>query len=371
MNSFFAPILFIQFLFLLASCNSTKTTTIEFSDGSYQGEIDKKGKKNGKGIYVWHDGSTYEGDFKEDSRHGNGYFKWRNGESYKGDYFENGRTGEGQYRWPDGSYYEGSFLRGKRHGTGIYYSIDGAVYEGEWFDDLQHGEGILTNPNKTITRAVWRNGKIITQPAVLPKSANKPILEVFETPPVGLVKQIPLEIDGHKEVLPPGNKNEINQPIEPTIKSSVDRVSSNQFEKTSVEPNNQLDQKIVPPTHLHSKVSDEKIRITPQVKVPSINPLPLIGTSQPNSKSSNIWTGTVDEAEEQFITELVNGIDTVSDAKSKKTFSGKMQILNQGGALIGEVNLLNGQLHGEEIFIDEIIGIITEKNVWEKGVRVK
>ena len=82
MNSFFAPILFIQFLFLLASCNSTKTTTIEFSDGSYQGEIDKKGKKNGKGIYVWHDGSTYEGDFKEDSRHGNGYFKWRNMENH-------------------------------------------------------------------------------------------------------------------------------------------------------------------------------------------------------------------------------------------------------------------------------------------------
>ena len=370
MNSFFAPILFIQFLFLLASCNSTKTTTIEFSDGSYQGEIDKKGKKNGKGIYVWHDGSTYEGDFKEDSRHGNGYFKWRNGESYKGDYFENGRTGEGQYRWPDGSYYEGSFLRGKRHGFGVYYSIDGAVYEGEWFDDLQHGEGILSNPNKTITQATWRNGKIITQPAVLPKSADKPDLKVVETRPLELAKQIPLEIDGRKEVLPSGNKNVIIQAIEPTIKSSSDRVSSNQLEKTSEEPNNQLNQNIVPPVHLHSPVSEDKIRNTPQVQVPSSIAPPLISTSQPNTKSSNIWTGTVADAEAYFATELVNGIDTVSEAKTKKTFSGKMQILNQDGALIGEVNLLNGQLHGEEIFIDEI-GIITEKNLWEKGVLVK
>jgi len=370
MNSFFAPILSIQFLFLLASCNSTKTTTIEFSDGSYQGEVDKKGKKNGKGIYVWHDGSTYEGDFKEDSRHGNGYFKWSNGESYKGDYFENGRTGDGQYRWPDGSYYEGSFLRGKRHGVGIYYSIDGSVYEGEWFDDLQHGEGVLTNPNKTITRAIWRNGKIITQPAVLPKPANKPVLEMVEKPPVELVKQIPFDIVGHKEVLPSGNKKVINQLIVPTIKSSGDRISSKQLEKTSVEPNNQLNQKIVPPIHLHSSVSEEKIRNTPQVQISSSIPPPLIATSQTNKKSSNIWTGTVAEAEEYFITELVNGIDTVSDAKTKKTFSGKMQILNEDGSLIGEVNLLNGQLHGEEIFIDEI-GIITEKNLWQKGVLVK
>ena len=37
-----------------------------------------------------------------------------------------------------------------------------------------------------------------------------------------------------------------------------------------------------------------------------------------------------------------------------------MQILDQNGALIGEVNLLDGRLHGEEVFMDDT-GAITEK----------
>ena len=69
---------------LFFSCQSTNYTTIDFSDGSYTGEIDSKGRKHGKGVYKWLDGSTYEGDFKKDLRHGNGLFKWSNGESYKG-----------------------------------------------------------------------------------------------------------------------------------------------------------------------------------------------------------------------------------------------------------------------------------------------
>ena len=39
---------------------------------------------NGKGIYIWSDGTSYNGD-------------WRN----------NGRFGYGVYEWPEGSKYEG------------------------------------------------------------------------------------------------------------------------------------------------------------------------------------------------------------------------------------------------------------------------
>ena len=91
-------------------------------------------------------------------------------------------------------------------------------------------------------------------------------------------------------------------------------------------------------------------------------------TIQSNATNTNIWTGTVEEAENQFVTDLIDGIDTVSDAKSKIPFTGKMQILDKRGFLIGEVNLVNGQLHGEEVFMDKT-GAITEKNLWEKGVR--
>jgi antitoxin component YwqK of YwqJK toxin-antitoxin module len=91
------------------------------------------------------------------------------------------------------------------------------------------------------------------------------------------------------------------------------------------------------------------------------------GTSQ---EKFNVWTGSVADAEEQFITELVNGIDTVIDANSKQAFSGRMKILNQNGSLMGEVNLLDGQLHGEETFMNET-GVVTERNIWEKGIRIK
>lgn len=361
----------LLFLFFFVSCNSTKTTSIEFSDGSFQGEIDKKGKKQGKGIYVWHDGSTYEGDFKNDSRHGNGYFKWSNGESYKGDYFEDSRTGEGIYRWPDGSYYEGSFLNGKRHGFGVFHSLDGSVYEGEWFDDLQHGEGVRTNPEKTTIKAVWRNGKLITKPSILPRTATKPTLEKIE---------LPIAPELTNTTQPKTEKNEkialsnSSNSIRPRVKASSDNFntppSENLWDAKENDLNERSKQIIEQPTPTYSSSKDQPISKPAQVVQPQLNSNSLNEDPQSNSRSSNIWTGTVSEAEDQFDTNLINGIDTVSDSESKQPFSGKMQILNLNGNLIGEVNLLDGQLHGEEVFINEA-GVITERNLWEKGVRTQ
>ena len=31
---------------------------------------------DGRGIFVWPDGSSYEGEYKDDKKHGNGLFKW-------------------------------------------------------------------------------------------------------------------------------------------------------------------------------------------------------------------------------------------------------------------------------------------------------
>ena len=363
--------LLLFFLLFSVSCNSTKTTSIEFSDGSYQGEIDKKGKKEGKGIYVWHDGSTYQGDFKNDSRHGNGYFKWSNGESYKGDYFEDRRTGEGIYRWPDGSYFEGSFLNGKRHGFGVYHSPDGSAYKGEWFDDLQHGEGIRTNPEKTTIKAIWRNGRIITKPSVLPRTATKPTLEKIE-PPIAqeLLNTSHLKTETNQKIAHSNSSNSIR----PRIDSSSDNFNTppteNLLGTKETDLNQPHKQVIEQPTPTASTSKEQPISKIAVVKQNQLNSNPLNAPPQLNSGSSNIWTGTVSEAEDQFDTNLINGIDTVSDSKSKQPFSGKMQILDLNGNLIGEVNLLDGQLHGEEVFIDES-GVITERNLWKKGVRTQ
>jgi antitoxin component YwqK of YwqJK toxin-antitoxin module len=78
----------------------------------------------------------------------------------------------------------------------------------------------------------------------------------------------------------------------------------------------------------------------------------------------------VSEAEEQFTTNTVNGIDIVKDVNSQVPFTGKMQILNKNGSILGEVNLLDGKLHGEEIILDDT-GIIVERYLWNKGVELK
>jgi hypothetical protein len=230
------------------SCWSSKNTSIEFSDGTYKGEIDNKGRKHGKGIYTWHDGSTYEGDFKNDARNGNGLFHWKNGESYKGDYLEDDRTGQGLYRWPDGSYYEGSFLRGKRHGLGTFHSVDGAVYVGQWFDDLQHGKGKLTNPNKTTIQAIWKNGKLIAQPSPLPKASTKPKLEKIDIPaPVEEDSPTPANIKVPK-LVPPSQVEIIQQNSSKDLKKEPTKLftksEEDQIEKTPLQSLQEDDSKV-------------------------------------------------------------------------------------------------------------------------------
>ena len=367
MKKLFVQTFIIPLTFFFLSCQSSKMTSIDFSDGSYKGEIDKKGKKNGIGFYVWHDGSTYEGDFKDDLRHGNGLFNWSNGESYKGDYLEDERTGLGIYRWPDGSFYEGSFLKGKRHGTGVFQSINGVVYDGEWFDDMQHGEGKLTNLDKSLVRGVWRNGKILTKPSILPKTAPKPKLEIIElqpTPPTTTINRSVQETSA----VNPTTFLQTESSLSPNIKnnSATEKIPHN----LEVIPANE-GPKLNQPSQRKADLSIiEKSSILPPVQnTPSLQ-IKSKETTQTNSTNSNIWTGTVNDAENQFVTDLIDGIDTVSYAKTKIPFTGKMQILDAEGSLIGEVNLVDGRLHGEEVFMDET-GNITERNIWEKGILKK
>lgn len=353
----------ILLTFYLTSCQSSKFTTIEFSDGTYKGEIDKKGKKHGKGIYIWLDGSTYEGDFRNDLRHGNGKFNWSNGESYKGDYLDDERTGFGIYYWPDGSYYEGSFLMGKRHGKGKYYSVDGTIYEGNWFDDLQHGEGILSQPNRNPLKSVWKNGQIVAQPAILPTPAIKPSIPKIETSSPSRTVSVPSNQNNFVQGSPPNypNSSKNNVPVAPIPRTENTATYQSPIQQAPVPVTQGTITPPISPETLPPSDSSNSQNAT----IPESNNK----TSSPNQWGSKIWTGTVAQAEEQFTTELINGIDTVKNSKSKIPFSGKMQILDPKGNLIGEVNLLDGQLHGEEVFINEA-GVITEKNKWEKGVRV-
>lgn len=55
--------------------------------------------------------------------------------------------GKGTYIWPNGSRYQGEFSNGRIEGTGAFYWPDGSSFRGEWHEDLPQGKGIFTWPD--------------------------------------------------------------------------------------------------------------------------------------------------------------------------------------------------------------------------------
>ena len=67
-------------IFTFIGCKSSHHATVDFADGSYSGSLGKGGKKNGKGVYRWLDGSIYEGEYKRHEAWQRPFYvgKWRN-----------------------------------------------------------------------------------------------------------------------------------------------------------------------------------------------------------------------------------------------------------------------------------------------------
>ena len=360
MRKIFLPSTLVFVIALLISCNSSKkVAAIDFFDGSYTGEVDDKGKKHGKGTYRWFDGSFYEGDFKDDLRHGLGNFKWTNGESYKGEYLQDQRTGNGIYTWPDGSKYEGSFLNGKRHGKGTFNSSNGAKFDGEWFDDLRHGQGTLLNPDGQMTSGIWQNGKLLSKPIALPQPTTKP--DISPQSPISTSTPKAVQTNIAPEKTPKSdNFTEVTNSIDDSVAEINDsdknvslNVSTADNSESSKETSNQPEQTL--------PSGDESFDAGKIVVPPDVTPL--------TTKDNDLWIGTVNEVEISFITKLIDGIDTIFDRSSNAPYSGRMRIVDNSGLITGELQLLNGRMHGEELYFEN--KILIEKNLWENGKFIK
>ncbi len=124
------------------------TVTINYKSGStYMGPTTDgtpDGKPDGFGLFTWHTGEVYYGNFKNGERDGKGVFTWCSGTVYEGDFLNGKRTGYGILRWDTGDVYEGYFVDDKRCGKGKLIWTSGDVYEGEFKNDTINGKGTLT-----------------------------------------------------------------------------------------------------------------------------------------------------------------------------------------------------------------------------------
>jgi hypothetical protein len=69
-----------------------------YKDAVFRGDIDPESNKRvGKGVIVYKNGRTYEGDWALDKREGRGFERFANGNVYQGEFTNGKANGKGLY----------------------------------------------------------------------------------------------------------------------------------------------------------------------------------------------------------------------------------------------------------------------------------
>ena len=63
----------------------------------------------GYGVFLWSDGSQFQGHFVSNNIEGHGIYKWADSRVYEGDWIANKMHGKGVFTWSDGRRY--SFVK--------------------------------------------------------------------------------------------------------------------------------------------------------------------------------------------------------------------------------------------------------------------
>jgi hypothetical protein len=150
--------LFILVFLLLSHVLFSQDLDASASGGKYKGTY-KDGKRNGRGTFIWSDGTKYVGQWVDDLMEGYGTLTLPDGAKYVG-YWKNGqRDGFGTFTWANGDVYQGQFKNNKKHGDGILKMKDGSEYTGQWANDMANGKGTFIWANKTKYIGDWKDNK--------------------------------------------------------------------------------------------------------------------------------------------------------------------------------------------------------------------
>jgi len=93
--------------------------------GSYDGDVDAAGNRQGKGKMTYKSGNSYEGGFVDDKYEcETGVFRWADGDEYTGPLKEGERHGAGRFKNADGTVEYSRFEKGDPKGDGVKLSAD-------------------------------------------------------------------------------------------------------------------------------------------------------------------------------------------------------------------------------------------------------
>lgn len=135
---------------------------VKYDNGFYIGEFSNDNQRNGRGAYVWAEGTYYVGYWNNGIKEKYGkYFYKDNFMFYEGEFSKGVKNGKGSQFYKDNSKYVGSFVNDKRHGKGHFTWGDGSSWEGPFVDGQFHGTGLYSFPGEESFEATYENGKLL------------------------------------------------------------------------------------------------------------------------------------------------------------------------------------------------------------------
>jgi hypothetical protein len=87
-----------------------------YPEGVYQGKLNNKGQRHGKGSFLWDTGEMYVGYWKLNKMSGEGIFCFANGGYMIGEFLDNNFNGAFYISVKNGNCFFGKYREGKFHG---------------------------------------------------------------------------------------------------------------------------------------------------------------------------------------------------------------------------------------------------------------
>jgi serine/threonine protein kinase len=115
----------------------------------------------GEHIYLWPDGTLYDGGWQDNKRNGEGTLTLPAGIKYVGAFKADLFNGQGTITYADGTTYTGAWMNNIRNAQGTITLADGTTYTGEFKNDTQNGQGTMTFPDGTKLSGEWDDSEVL------------------------------------------------------------------------------------------------------------------------------------------------------------------------------------------------------------------